>query len=85
MDTDVGKLVMDNIRKRTEGGSTAASLQVETLLRELPLDSLAVLELVYELEEKYRVIVAEERLLALRTIGDIISMLEHALQERAED
>lgn len=60
---------------RAQGKSGEVTIQrVDTALAELGLDSLKLIEIVYELETFYQLDVDEELLAELESIGDLVSM-----------
>ena len=63
-----------------QGGTGTPTLQpAEKPLADLGLDSLKLIEIVYELETFYQLDVDEERLAELENIGDLIAMFTEAL------
>ena len=60
-------------------------VQDETVIRQgLGLDSLQVTELLFEIEERLNVKIADEEAMKLRTVGDLITLVESKLAGRAE-
>ena len=53
------------------------------LKEDLKLDSLDMIEVVYEVEERFDVQIPEERLKEITTFGQIVDGLEAALQSKA--
>lgn len=53
-------------------------LGVETALADLPLDSLATVELLVSIEETFGVAVSEQQAFGLETIGDVIDLVQTA-------
>tara|TARA_R100001039_G_scaffold39040_2_gene43321 strand:+ start:1333 stop:1632 length:300 start_codon:yes stop_codon:yes gene_type:complete len=65
---------------RAQGYAAAEALQPEhTPLSALGLDSLKLIEIVYELETFYQLDVDEERLAELNRVGDLIDLIVTAL------
>ena len=59
-------------------------LRMDTVLRDdLSLDSLDMIEVVYEVEDSFDVQIPEERVGAIRTFGEIIEGLQEALEAKA--
>ena len=59
-------------------------LQMETVLKDdLNLDSLDMIEVVYEVEDSFDVQIPEERMGELRTFGEVIDGLHEALEAKA--
>lgn len=51
----------------------------EFMLSELVSDSLSVLEIIYELEDKYQITISTERLRRLITVSDLVLALDQEL------
>ena len=65
---------------RAQGNARAVTLQpAKTPLSELGLDSLKLIEIVYELETFYQLDVDEEHLAELHKVSDLIDMFASAL------
>jgi len=75
MTKEVEDLILDKIRSRYSETKTGYSISPATMLRDLELDSLSLLELVYELEEHYHIVVDDEHLLSLKTVADLTQMV----------
>ena len=71
-------VVLDKIGPRRTAAQDGTTLSEQTALKDLALDSLTVLELIYELEEHYRIVVADDQLLRLQRIGDIVDLVLQA-------
>jgi acyl carrier protein len=56
-----------------------------TFESDLRADSLDVVELVMELEEKFEIEIPEEDFEQIRTVGDLVRYIEGKLREREED
>ncbi|MEX2130942.1 MAG: phosphopantetheine-binding protein [Pseudohongiellaceae bacterium] len=82
MTKEVEELILDKIRCRYSDNQQTNPLTAETMLRDLALDSLSLLELIYELEEHYHIIVDDEQLLNLKTVADIGRMVCAAMKSR---
>jgi acyl carrier protein len=55
-------------------------VQEETVIREgLGLDSLQLTELLFEIEERLNVKIADEEAQKLRTVGDLVTLIESKL------
>ena len=78
MNEAIEKLVLDKIRQRYSNDQQAGEVSSATLLRDLQMDSLSILELVYELEEHYSLLVDDQVLLELKSVADIVLMIEQA-------
>ena len=55
----------------------------DTLRQDLGLDSLEIIELLYELEEGFNLTIPDEDLEKLQTVGDVIHYIEAALEHRS--
>lgn len=53
-----------------------------TVTGDLALDSLTIMELFAEVEERFGVAIADERLLELRTVGDVLRLVAGELRAR---
>lgn len=82
MTKEVEELILDKIRCRYSESKQQNVILAETMLGDLELDSLSLLELVYELEEHYRIVVDDEQLLSLKTVADIARMVCAAMNSR---
>ena len=66
---------------REELGSARAVRPEDELVRDLQLDSVGVLTLVVGLENKFRVALAEEDAALVRTVADLVALVQ---QRRAQ-
>jgi acyl carrier protein len=70
-------IVDDQLLKRVQ-------VQDETVIREgLGLDSLQLTELLFEIEERLGARIADEEAMKLRTVGDLITLIETKLASGA--
>jgi acyl carrier protein len=53
-----------------------------TVTGDLGLDSLTIMELFAEIEERFGVAIADDRLLELRTVGDVLRLLQAEVRAR---
>ena len=66
-------IVDDQLLKRVQ-------VQDETVIREgLGLDSLQLTELLFEIEERLNAKIADDEAMKLRTVGDLITLIESKL------
>lgn len=66
-------IVDDQLLKRVQ-------VQEETVMREgLGFDSLQLTELLFEIEERLNVKIADDEAMKLRTVGDLITLIESKL------
>lgn len=73
MRDDVERAVLDFVKKYSPG--LPGKINCDSKIGELGLDSLKLVEIVFELENLYSMEADEERLVRLETIGDIIDMV----------
>lgn len=59
-----------------------ADIQADQSIQELGMDSLALVKLLYLLEDDYGISLKTEEVLAVNTFGDLMSMLEAKLGSR---
>jgi acyl carrier protein len=57
-------------------------ISLDTSLEELGLDSLDALNLIFELEEEFKISVPDERALKLRTVGQMVEGIDYLLSEK---
>ncbi|MEX0618217.1 MAG: acyl carrier protein [Pseudohongiellaceae bacterium] len=77
--------VYAELRAALGHGIPADGIQAETRLTELPLDSLSLLEVIYELENRFEVTVDESQLAALTTVNDLVIMIGKAAAQGCRD
>ena len=71
-------IVDDQLLKRVQ-------VQDETVIREgLGLDSLQLTELLFEIEERLGAKIADDEAMKLRTVGDLITLIESKLASGAK-
>ncbi len=71
--------VISQINSRCPQGDSNLSIDEQTRLDELVMDSLELLELIYTLEEQFSIQTDDRLLTKLQTVGDITAMLEQAM------
>ena len=77
MEKDIHNTVIQSLLKACNDCSAIhASIIPELSLDQLGMDSLKLVEVVYELEQVYSVQFGEEDILNLQYVGDLISLLE---------
>jgi acyl carrier protein len=62
-----------------------AGLEVSTestVTGDLGLDSLTVMELIAEVEERFGIAIADERLMEMRTVGDVLRLIASEIRAR---
>lgn len=85
MNKDVHKTVLELIFDYSPVVATANEtlLADEMKLAEMMEDSLSLLELIYELEEKYDVTLNSDSLVRLSTVADLVQAIDHELSAAA--
>ena len=78
MTMDVKNVVLAKLADHVPGQLNCSDIDVDSTLKELMLDSLAVVQIVFELEERFSVIIEESELSQIETIADIISAVDKA-------
>ena len=79
MDMDVRERVVELLFiALQEGGCEQVAIDLQTPLAELGLDSLKLVEIVYELEREFAIETDEELLAQLESVGDVVVMVESA-------
>lgn len=71
MNKSVKEIVLNELKKYTK-----KSFDENTLLAELNIDSLDLAEIIIEAEEKFGIEIADEELMKVKTINDIILLIE---------
>ncbi|WP_036434026.1 phosphopantetheine-binding protein [Mycoplasmopsis columboralis] len=71
MNKSVKEIVLNELKKYTK-----KSFGENTLLAELNIDSLDLAEIIIEAEEKFGIEIADEELMKVKTINDIILLIE---------
>ena len=69
--------MLDNVRAffAEKTGLDAESIQPETELTELGVDSMTLLMIITDLEEEFRISISDRELEKLHTIGDVLALL----------
>ena len=67
--------IEDEIMKRLSQ-LTSEELSKDSVIEDLDIDSLDLVELVTELEDAYSIEISDEELLAIKTIGDILDLVQ---------
>ena len=76
MEATVQSIVFDKIREKCAEGIVPGELGDDTGIDTLPMDSLTILELIYELEDHFNTTVEEHLLTSMRTVKDLIKMFD---------
>lgn len=64
-------------------GLPAGSITLASTIGELALDSLDLVSLSFDLEEKYGVEIPEHRLHAIQSVGDLVAAVDEARAKKA--
>ena len=83
MTTDVRPIVIEKLADFCGTSINVLSLVDSTPLQNLDLDSLATLEIIYELEEQFGVTMDIEDLQNILTIGDLVNMVRNTIKPAA--
>jgi acyl carrier protein len=59
-----------------KGSTSAAPITDQTAFAELQFDSLALMELAYDVEETFQLTIADEELADLKTVGQLVDLIE---------
>ena len=73
---------MDEIRKGIVERLKLTKIDESQSLRDLGLDSLDVVEMCLDLEDKYQIQFSTEELSSFKTIGDLLSSIQRKLVEK---
>ena len=73
---------MDEIRKGILERLKLTKIDESQSLRDLGLDSLDVVEMCLDLEDKYQIQFSTEELSSFKTIGDLLSSIQRKLVEK---
>jgi acyl carrier protein len=78
MSEELQEIIFGLLRSNCKTAALTHEIGMETSLAELDLNSLRIIEIVFELESHYRVQADENLLAQLRSVGDIVHMFELA-------
>lgn len=79
---DVTNLVISKLVAYCEQNQQVLVVDTDTTLAQLNLDSLALIEVVYELEEALDITLDQSDLQSLRSVSDLVAAI-HRLRQRA--
>ncbi|WP_041103418.1 acyl carrier protein [Mycoplasmopsis californica] len=68
---NIKDLVINQIQKYTK-----VKVEMDSLLKELKIDSLTLAELVFELEEQLKIRVSDDELMKIKSIKDVVELIE---------
>ena len=83
MTTDVKSTVLKVLNQYSEVPFTEATLDPSLTIEQLKLDSLDILELIYELEEEFGIELDASELKQLTTLADLIKVFELHIRRAA--
>ena len=83
MQDDTLKTVCEEIRNCFNDADKLPEITPETKLDALNLDSLNILEVIYELESRFNITVEDSNLTALKTVNDMVNMIDSTLAAAA--
>ncbi len=83
MPKDLEAIVVSHIQTVCPQEDPSLVITSETRLDELVMDSLELLELVFALESQFAIEADEKLMSELQTVGDIMAMVEQALDAEA--
>lgn len=72
---NIKDLVISRIQKYTK-----TQVNMDSLLKELKIDSLTLAELVFELEEELKIRVSDDELINLQSISDVVALIEKTMK-----
>lgn len=72
---DVRSIVLQKIADHTSVNFSDVSLKPDYRITELGLDSLSLLEILYELEDFFAITVESEKLYKLATVDDLVAVV----------
>jgi acyl carrier protein len=77
---DIYKLVCSKITAAYDQDKTIPEFYETTRLSDLQLDSLSLLEVIFELESHFNITIEDHRLAGMRTVADMSRAVESALK-----
>ena len=83
MTTDVRTVVTSKLSAHIASPRLRESIEPSQCLRELELDSLALLETIYDLEEHFDITVDSMELQKLVTVSDLVTVINRSLGHAA--
>ncbi|WP_029608520.1 acyl carrier protein [Mycoplasma simbae] len=69
---NIKDLVISKVQSHTK-----IKVELHSLLKELKIDSLTLAELVFDLEEQLQIRVSDEELMNIKTIEDVVRLIEN--------
>ncbi|MEQ8408860.1 MAG: phosphopantetheine-binding protein [Gammaproteobacteria bacterium] len=80
MTTDVKTSVLETLSAHVPEKQTLEALHESQKLDQLALDSLDMIEAVFELEEQFNIVLESHELSTIESIGDLITAIEQQLR-----
>lgn len=84
MNTEVQDSVLSALSEYTSPNCIQPQKLVETALADIVNDSLSLLEVVYDLEDKYNITLKSERLTRLETVADLVLAIDQEVSSSLE-
>ena len=83
MTMDVKNTVLTKLTDHVSEQISSSNIDINASLKELEIDSLAVLQIIFELEEHFSIVIDESELSQIETIGDLICAVDKSLKSAA--
>lgn len=83
MHTDVTNTVISKLAEHCEQNNVVVVVDENTSLQQLELDSLALMEVIYTLEEALGLTLELNDLPALRSVGDLVALINRKAKSAA--
>lgn len=80
MSQDVRTVIIESLLKHCEDGGKSLVIDDSTPMAELDLDSLALIELLYELEDEFEMTLDAHDLPTLNRVSDLVSAIQRSRQ-----
>jgi len=81
--TIIEQFILEKVSKVTQAHEPSLSPALETPINELAIDSLRLLELVYELEEELDIVLDDCVLVTMETLNDLSEVVKQTLRSTA--
>lgn len=63
-------------------GLDVAAIELDTPLADLGIDSLGLAELMFDIDDEFKIEITDEQMLKLTTVGDLVAQIEQAIGGR---
>ena len=64
-------------------GLDVAAIELSTPLTDLGIDSLGLAELMFDIDDEFKIEISDEQMVKLNTVGDLIEQIEQAISGRS--